>query len=122
MEKANRVADKYMIHEENIQVQVSRNRSRKPKAIRNSKEFQIALENYPNLKANESIMELLTQIKDTENGYAQSKLNYNADVEKYNTSIHSFPDVILKKLFGFQDAEFYNDESEHEVTDAELGI
>lgn len=122
LEKANKVADKYMAHERNIQIEVAEKRTKNIKTIRNSQQFQIELENYPDLKANQSIMELLSQIKETENAYAQSKINYNASVEYYNTLIHSFPNNILRKILKFNDIEFYSDEEENEITDAELGI
>lgn len=122
LDKANKVADKYMAHEEDIQIGVADKRTKKVKAIRNAQQFQIQLENYPNLKANESIMELLSQIKDTENAYAQSKINYNTSAEYYNTLIHSFPNNVLRGILKFNDVEFYNDEEENEITDEELGI
>lgn len=121
LEKANKVSDKYMIHEENIQIGVAEKRTKNIKTIRNAQQFQIELENYPDLKANQSIMELLSQIKETEDSYAQSKINYNACVEYYNTVIHSFPNNIFRRIFKFNDVEFYSDE-ETEISDEELGI
>jgi len=122
LEKANKVADKYMVHEKNVQVGVAEKRSKQQKFIRNAQQFQVELENYPELKANQSIMTLLEQIKETENSYAQAKINYNFYVEYYNTLIHSFPNSIFRKFFKFDDAEFYNDEEEKEISDEELGI
>lgn len=122
LEKANKVADKYMGHEENIQIGVAEKRTKKPKFIRNAEQFQVQLENYPDLKANESVMALLSQIRDTENAYAQSKINYNTATEYYNTLIHSFPNNILRKIFKFTDVEFYDDTEESEISDEELGI
>ena len=122
LEKANKVADKYMTHEEKVQVGVADKRTKKARYIRNAQEFQLQLENYPDLKANQSIMTLLEQIKETENAYAQVKVNYNYYVEYYNTLIHSFPNSIFRKILKFNDAEFYNDEEENEITDEELGI
>lgn len=122
LEKANKVADKYMTHEKDVQVGVSEKRSKKPKVIRNSQQFQVELENYPELKANQSIMTLLDQIKETENTYAQAKINYNSNVEYYNTLIHSFPNSIFRQLFHFNDFDFYSDEEEKEISDEELGI
>ena len=121
LEKANKVADKYMAHEEDIQIGVAEKRTKKIRTIRNAQQFQVELENYPDLKANQSIMQLLSQIEETENAYAQSKINYNTSVEYYNTTIHSFPNNILRKLFKFNDVEFYTDES-IEISDEELGI
>lgn len=122
LEKANKVADKYMVHEENIQIGVAEKRTPKTKVIRNAQQFQIELENYPDLKANESVMKLLFQISETENAYTQSKINYNVSAENYNTLIHSFPNNVLNKIFKFKDAEFYDDDDKNEITDEELGI
>lgn len=122
LEKANKVADKYMVHEENIQIGVAEKRTPKTKVIRNAQQFQIELENYPDLKANESVMKLLSQISETENAYTQSKINYNVSAENYNTLIHSFPNNVLNKIFKFKDAEFYDDDDKNEITDEELGI
>lgn len=119
--KANKVADKYMSHEENIQLGVAEKRTGKVRHIRNAQQFQIELENYPDLKANQSIMELLSQIEKSENGYAQSKIDYNSSVEYYNTVIHTFPNSVISKLFKFNDAEFYN-ETDSEISDEDLGI
>lgn len=122
LEKANKVADKYMTHEEKVQVGVAKNRTTRTKIIRNAQQFQTELENYPDLKANESIMTLLEQIKETESVYAQAKINYNFYVEYYNAMIHSFPNSIFRKLLKFNDVNFYNDEDENEISDEELGI
>ena len=122
LEKANKVADKYMTHEKNVQVGVADKRTKRAKFIRNAEQFQVELENYPELKANQSIMTLLDQIKETENAYAQAKINYNFYVEYYNTLIHSFPNSLFRKLLKFDDIEFYNDEEEKEISDEELGI
>ena len=111
-----------MTHEKTVQVGVAAKRTQKKKFIRNAQQFQVEIENYPELKANQSIMTLLEQIKETENAYAQAKINYNLYVEYYNTLIHSFPNSIFIKLLKFNDIEFYNDEEEKEVSDEELGI
>lgn len=122
LEKANKVADKYMTHEKDVQVGVADKRTKKTRFIRNAQQFQMELENYPDLKANQSIMTLLEQIRETENAYAGAKINYNSYVEYYNTLIHSFPNSLFRKLLKFKDVEFYNDDEEKEITDEELGI
>ena len=50
LEKANKVAEKYMTHEEKVQVGVADKRTKRPRYIRNAEQFQVELENYPNLK------------------------------------------------------------------------
>lgn len=121
--KANKVADKYMQHEKEIQIKVSENRTPKIKVIRNSSQFQAELENYPELKANESVMNLLSQIRESENMFAQSKIDFNTDVEVYNSMIHTFPNNLFSKICRFKDVEFYSDESnDDEISDEALGI
>lgn len=122
LEKANKVADKYMVHEEQIQIGVAEKRAPRPRMIRNAEQFQMQLENYPDLKANESIAQLLSQIREAENAYAQSKIDYNTYVEYYNTSIHLFPNNLLRKIFKFEDAAFYTNEEDSEISDEALGI
>ena len=126
LDKANRVADKYMNFEGSVQVDIAHERnsgSRIKGKIHSAHQFQAALENYPDLKANESIMELLRQIQDCENGLASEKLAYNSAVEQYNLLIHSFPATILRKLFHFADAEFYQGIDEGDIiSDDALGI
>lgn len=122
LEKANKVADKYMFHEKDIQINVAEKRTRKVKFIRNSQQFQTELESYPDLKANQSIMELLSEIKETENGYAQAKINYNSSAEYYNSLIHSFPNNIINVMLKFKNVNFYDDSEDNEITDEELGI
>ena len=126
LDKANRVADKYMNFEGSVQVDIAHERnsgSRIKGKIHSAHQFQTALENYPDLKANESIMELLRQIQDCENGLASEKLAYNSAVEQYNLLIHSFPATILRKLFHFADAEFYQGAEDSDmISDEALGI
>lgn len=123
LEKANKVADKYMTHEANIHIGVAEKRAvNTTKMIRNAKQFQLILENYPDLKANQSIMELLSQIKESEDIYAQSKIDYNTCVEHFNTLIHCFPNNLLNKIFGLKAVEFYHEDQDMIITDEELGI
>ena len=119
--KANKVADKYMNHESHVQKSVAY--ARKSKVILNSKQFGGMLENYPELKANESIMELLKQIRESENVIANEKMTYNDYVSLYNTLIHSFPLTLISFITRFKDLEFYSEEDSSGIpSDEELGI
>lgn len=115
LEKANKVSDKYMKHEKDVQVEVTNLRK-----IKSANEFQATIENYPELKANESIMKLLYQIEDTENSIANTKVIYNNHVSEYNTAIHNFPVSLIRGLFKIKDMEFYSEDDI--VSDEELGI
>lgn len=128
LDKANRVADKYMQHEATVQINIAHARSgpplpKKTKRIRTSTQFQSELENYPELKANESIAALLDQIRECENGFASAKLSYNQIAVDYNTLLHSFPSNILKRIGHFDDAAYYRDITEDAlISDDALGI
>src|SRR3954447_11569125 len=70
------------------------------------------VENYPNLKANENVLELQEQLTTTENQIAFSRQHYNATVLDYNTSIATFPSVLLAGMFGFAKRDFFDAEPE----------
>ena len=49
------------------------------------------VENYPELKANQNVLELQEQLTTTENQISFSRQHYNATVLDYNTAIATFP-------------------------------
>ena len=49
------------------------------------------VENYPDLKANQNVLELQEQLTTTENQISFSRQHYNASVLDYNTAIATFP-------------------------------
>ena len=70
------------------------------------------VENYPELKANQNVLELQEQLTTTENQIAFSRQHYNASVLDYNTAIQVFPAVLIAGLFGFVKREFFDAEPE----------
>ncbi len=56
-------------------------------------------EAYPELKSNANFMALQSQIEGTENRVNISIKDYNEAVQKYNTTIRTFPDAIGAKIF-----------------------
>lgn len=58
-------------------------------------------EQYPNLKANQNFLDLQAQLEGTENRIATERRTYNEVVQKYNTSIRSFPRNLFAGMFGF---------------------
>ena len=125
LEKANKVSDKYMTHEKSTHVGVAKERKNASvpfnKKIKSASQFQTAIEKYPDLKANDSIMELLRQIRESENAISNAKITYNDLVASYNTMIHNFPFSVVKGLFKFSDEEYY-EEVDDIISDEELGI
>lgn len=68
--------------------------------------FAIA-ENYPQLKANESFIQLQKELSDTEDKVAYSRQYYNSTVMDYNVKIQVFPNNLLAANFGFTPKEFF---------------
>lgn len=63
--------------------------------------FAVA-ENYPNLKANESFLQLQNRISGIENELADRREFYNDTANEYNIRIQSFPDMYIARTFGFK--------------------
>jgi LemA protein len=64
-------------------------------------------EAYPNLKANENFMGLQNELRGTEDRIAFSRQTYNDSVTQFNTSIQTFPAVLLAGFFGFKEEPFF---------------
>jgi LemA protein len=63
-------------------------------------------EAYPDLKANQNMMQLTEELTSTENKVAFARQAYNDSVMQYNTYRQSFPPVFFANMFGHsQDAE-----------------
>jgi len=62
-------------------------------------------EAYPDLKANQNIMQVQEELVSTENKVAFSRQAYNDSVMEYNTDRESFPQVVVAGPLGFRPAE-----------------
>jgi LemA protein len=58
-------------------------------------------EAYPDLKANQNILQVQEELTSTENKIAFARQAYNDSVMEYNTRRESFPDTIFAGMFGF---------------------
>jgi LemA protein len=67
----------------------------------------VVVENYPNLKANETFLRLQDELAGTENRIAVERRKYNEAVQRYNTDIELFPNNIAASLFGFARNDAY---------------
>ena len=68
------------------------------------------VENYPELKANQNVLELQEQLTTTENQISFSRQHYNATVLDFNQSIQTFPNVLIAGAFGFTKRDFFEAE------------
>ena len=62
-------------------------------------------EAYPDLKANQNMMQLSEELTSTENKIAFARQAFNDAVMSYNTRVESFPDNIVAGMFQFKGAE-----------------
>ncbi|MDT8429576.1 MAG: LemA family protein [Pseudomonadales bacterium] len=65
--------------------------------------FNVVMEAYPDLKANQNMMQLSEELTSTENKVAFSRQAFNDQVMSYNTYRQSFPAVMLAGIFGHPD-------------------
>jgi LemA protein len=64
-------------------------------------------ENYPDLKANQNMMQLTEELTSTENKVAFARQAYNDSVMAYNTKREVFPTNIIAGIFNFNAAELF---------------
>lgn len=62
--------------------------------------MNIVMEDYPDLKANENMMQLSEELTTTENRVAFSRQAFNDAVTAYNTYRQSFPPIFFAAMFG----------------------
>ncbi len=62
--------------------------------------FNVAVEAYPDLKANENMMQVQEELVSTENRVAFARQAFNDQVTEYNIYKQSFPPVLLASTFG----------------------
>lgn len=65
------------------------------------------VENYPDLKANQSYLNLQQQLMDTEDKIAFVRTSYNDYVLDFNNAIQQFPGNVFAGMFGFKRADFF---------------
>jgi len=69
-------------------------------------------EAYPDLKANQNMMQLQEELASTENKVAFSRQAFNDAVLAYNNSAQNFPNNVIAGMFRFELASFLEIESE----------
>ena len=70
--------------------------------------LMVVSEQYPDLKANQNMMQLTEELTSTENKIAFARQAYNDSVMTYNTTRETFPNVIFAGMFGFLPAELFH--------------
>jgi len=81
--------------------------------------LNVVMEAYPDLKANQNMMQLAEELTSTENRVAFARQAYNDQVTDYNTYKQTFPPVLLAGAFGHShDASLLEYEDRAEIQDA----
>ena len=68
-------------------------------------------ENYPDLKANQNLLELQSQLEGTENRINVARKDFNDSAKEYNTSLRRFPRNIIASMFGFEKRNYFEAEA-----------
>lgn len=81
--------------------------------------LNVVMEAYPDLKANQNMMQLSEEISSTENKVAFARQAYNDQVMAYNTYRQAFPAILLANTFGHtEDASLLEFANSQEIQSA----
>jgi LemA protein len=72
-------------------------------------------EDYPDLKANRSFLDLQKNLTDVEQHIQFARRYYNGAVRNLNIRIDSFPDMFIARLFHFRPAQFFDFDETPEI-------
>ena len=72
------------------------------------------VEAYPDLKANQNMMQLSEELTSTENKVSFARQAFNDAVMQYNTSREVFPNVVVANMFAFAEAQLFEIRVEEE--------
>lgn len=125
----------YMQYEEDVLTQITEARSQAASAqgpaeqgaaenmiTRALRQLFAVVENYPDLKANQNVMQLQAELTSTEDEIATTRRFYNDTVRRFNTRIQMFPVNLVAGMFGFASREFFEtgDDAEREPVPVDL--
>ncbi len=69
--------------------------------------FNALLENYPDLKANTSVLQLQSGAKDCEDNIAAARRFYNANVKVFNSKIKTFPSNVVASTLNLVSKDYF---------------
>ena len=78
--------------------------------------FSIVQEAYPDLKANQNMMQLTEELTSTENKIAFARQSYNDAVMHYNNRREMFPSSFIAGTFNFTEAQLFEVSNDVERT------
>jgi len=126
----------YMTHERGLLEQITQYRSKAmdAQASGDKKELartegmlgnmlgslQVAVEAYPDLKANQNVAQLMDELSDTENKIQASRRFYNGQTRDFNTKMEVFPTNLIAGMLKFVKFEFFEIEDNAERANVEV--
>ncbi|MCD6453688.1 MAG: LemA family protein [Candidatus Aminicenantes bacterium] len=78
------------------------------------RQLLLVVENYPNLKADQHFLELMEELRNTENLIAFARQAYNDNVMIFNTAIKRIPDAIVASQMKLKEYPFWKIEEEED--------
>ena len=69
-------------------------------------------ENYPELKSNQNVEQLMTELAGSENRIFVARKDYNKVATEYNQKLRSFPAVLFANMMNFKEAETFKESEE----------
>ena len=108
--------EKYMQHERGTLIEITEMRAiamqgnlspndrvdLENKITRTLGNIQVAVENYPELKASENFQQLQGSLNEVEEQLSAARRAYNASVTEYNNSVQLFPSNVFAMVFNFR--------------------
>jgi LemA protein len=73
--------------------------------------LMVVAEQYPDLKANQNMMQLTEELTSTENKVSFARQSYNDAVTSYNTQREVFPTNLIAGMFNFAEAALFQVEN-----------
>ena len=112
---------RYMKHEADVLTQVTDMRTKALSGNMNDAEMvemdqkvssalgqiMVAVENYPDLKASETFINLQASLNEVEEQISAARRAYNASVKDYNNALEMFPSNIIANLMRYQKKIFF---------------
>jgi len=68
----------------------------------------VVVENYPQLKSDQTFMRLMDELSNTENRIAVARMRFNETTRTYNQTRRAFPANITASLFGFKEYPYFD--------------
>lgn len=80
------------------------------------KGLMVTVENYPDLKSNQNMLQLQRTLNETEEQISASRRAYNATVVNINNAIETFPTNILASIFDFKQHPYFKADETSKAT------